>query len=353
MQITQAEVVPVELKLKEPVKMAGFPKIEKIHAIFLRLETVKGRNAWGCTVIHPAITDEKLPDALRVLRACADMLPDLHPTNIEYTMSMITPFAAESSAAMCALDLVLHDLLGLAAGLPLYKLLGGYRDRIQTSVTVPLAGVQESVDIAQRHARAGFRMLKIKGGLNPDEDIRRVQAIHRALPHHVLRLDVDGAYTVQQAIDVAQVLQDQLEMLEQPTPAGDLEGLGEVRRHSVVPILADQSVCGPSSALELATKQIADGMSIKIATCGGIRCARQMDSIARAARLSLMVSCVVEPALMIAAGLSLALSSPGVSYSDLDGHLALVDDPTTAGFGMEDGYLIASDIPGLGCRVDL
>jgi len=56
---------------------------------------------------------------------------------------------------------------------------------------------------------------------------------------------------------------------------------------------------------------------------------------------------------MIAAGLSLALSSPNVHYGDLDGHLYLIDDPTQIGFRLEDGYLIASDIPGLGCTVKL
>ena len=240
-----------------------------------------------------------------------------------------------------------------AARLPLYRLLGGYRTRIQTSVTIGITPVKETVELARDRARQGFRILKIKGGLDPEGDVERVQAVHQALPTHTLRLDADQGYTVQQAIDVSRALEEELEMLEQPTPATDLDALRKVTRHSLVDILASESVTGPASALEIVTQRAADGLSVKLATCGGLRCARQVDTIARAAQMATMVSCVSEPALLIAAGLSFALSSPNVRYADLDGHLDLVGDPTLAGFHMEDGWLIASDVPGLGCTVEL
>ena len=109
----------------------------------------------------------------------------------------------------------------------------------------------------------------------------------------------------------------------------------------------------PASALEIAGHNAADGISIKLATCGGIHCARQMDAIARAAHLATMIGCVNEPALLIAAGLAFALSSSAVRYGDLDGHFDLAEDPTQERFALEDGWLIASDVPGLGCTVAL
>jgi L-Ala-D/L-Glu epimerase len=78
-----------------------------------------------------------------------------------------------------------------------------------------------------------------------------------------------------------------------------------------------------------------------------------VENVARAARLSALVSCVIEPALLISAGLSLALSSPGVRYADLDGSLDLVDDPSLGGFTLENGFLKATDVPGLGGNVEL
>ena len=142
-------------------------------------------------------------------------------------------------------------------------------------------------------------------------------------------------------------------MLEQPTPAADLVSLQQVTRQSPMPVLADQSVHDPESALDLAARRICSGLCIKVATCGGLRCASQVDAIARAAHLATMVSCINEPALLISAGLSFALSSPNVQYADLDGHFDLLDDPSTPAFKLEDGCLTASEVPGLGCWVNL
>jgi len=353
MQITKAEVIPVELSLRQPAKMANIPEITRIIALFLRIETRQGRTAWGCSVAHPELTGESVADAISTCQNGADMAPALHPTNLEYSLAELAPVIGGSPAAECAFDLAFHDLLGLFAGLPLYRLLGGYRNRIQTSITIPLAPVQDSVEMARERASRGFRMLKVKGGMDPDEDVRRIKAIHGALPEHILRLDADGGYDVQAALDVARALVDQVEMLEQPTPADDLAGLRQVTLHSPVPILADQSITGPSSVLELASQRSANGFSIKMALCGGITCARQIDAVARAAKLNLMVSCIIEPALLIAAGLSFALSSPNVQYGDLDGHLEIVADPTKKGFLLEDGWLVATDVPGLGCSLSI
>lgn len=353
MQIIRCEVTPVDLKLRMPVQMAHQPAINHITAIFIRIETRDARIAWGCGVAHPNLTGEDPQNALRICRNCADIVPDLHPINIEYSLSKLRPIAEKSPAALCAFDLALYDLLGLAADMPLYRLLGGYRNKMQTSATIPIAPLKESVEISQLRARAGFRMLKIKGGQNPEEDVHRVRAIHRTLPNLILRLDADGGYNIQEALDVARALKDEIEMLEQPTPEDDLESLREVTCNSPVPVIADQSVKGPNSALKLAHNRTVNGISVKVATCGGLHCSRQVDAIARAANIATMVGCVVEPALMIAAGLSLALSSPNVRYSDLDGYLDLMNDPTQIGFQLEEGWLIASEVPGLGCTVDL
>lgn len=353
MQITKAEVTPMKLAARNPMQMAGLPEIDSVTAIFVRLETRQGRSAWGCTVAHPQLTGEQPETVLRACQQCAVLAPDLHPLNIEYSLDKLATLNTISPAALCAFDLAFHDLLSLHAGIPLYRLLGGYRNRIQTSVTIPVATVDETVEIAQNRASQGFRILKIKGGVNPEEDVRRVKAVQRALPNHVLRLDADGGYSIPQALEVARALQDFLEMLEQPTPADDLEGLQQVSLAGPLPVLADQSVRGPESALKLAANRMADGMSIKLAACGGLRCARQVDAIARAARMTTMIGCFIEPAMLVSAGLSLALSSPNVAYGDLDGYLDLMDDPSHAGFRLEDGWLVAAEVPGLGYTVDL
>jgi L-alanine-DL-glutamate epimerase-like enolase superfamily enzyme len=354
-QIVKVEVVPMELALRLPYRTAYHPEteVERVGVVFVRIETRLGDVAWGCAAFEPAITGETLEGVTRACSACADRARDLNPLNLEYALAELTPLTAGSPSAQCAFDIAFHDLLGLEARLPLYRLLGGYRDRIQTSITIGIASARDTVAMARERARKGFRLLKLKGGLAPEEDVRRVRAVHDALPELTLRLDAEQGYSIQQAIDVARALEGRLEMLEQPTRAENLAALAEVTKNSPVPILADESVMGPPSALDIAARKAADGLSVKLVTCGGLRCARQIDAIARAARMATMVGCVNEPALLIAAGLAFALSSPSVQYGDLDGHFDLVGDPTVPGFICEDGWLIATDAPGLGCTVEL
>lgn len=353
MQITHAEVVPVELNLHQPIQLAHLPPIQSVTAIFVRLETRQGQNAWGCTIAHPHLNGFQPAQVLQVCKECAVKAVDLHPLNIEYALAELSPLCINCPPALCAFDLAFHDLLGLAADLPLYRLLGGYRNRIQTSITIPIASIEESVELATQFAERGFRIFKVKGGIDPALDVQRIQAIHRACPEFILRLDADGGYSAQDALEVARALEGILEFLEQPTPADDLQTLREVTQLSPVRILADQSACGAESALKIAAQHAAHGITVKLATCGGIRAAYQVDAIARAARLSTMVSCLIEPALSIAAGVSLALASPNVQYGDLDGHLVLTNDPSQAGFNLQDGWLVASEVPGLGYSVNL
>lgn len=354
MQIVTVEVVPVDLPLRLPYQTAHHAEaIESVSAVFVRVETTQGREAWGCAAFDPALTGETKEAVVTACQSCAERARDLNPLNIEFALDELSQLTEQTPSALCAFDLAFHDLLGLAADMPLYRLMGGYRHRIQTSITISIASVDPSVELARQRAAQGFRILKIKGGVNPQEDVLRVRAISAALPHLTLRLDADQGYTVRQALDVARALEDKLEMLEQPTPAADLEALRQVTKESPVPVLADESVSQPTSAMEVAQLHAADGMSIKLTACGGLRCARQIDTIARVAQMNTMISCVNQPALLTAAGLSFALSSHNVEYGDLDGHFDLIGDPTLAGFRVEEGWLIATDVPGLGCTVEL
>jgi len=353
MQIANVQIIPAELSLKLPYKTRHHSDINQVTVIFVKIDTQSGQTAWGCAAFDPHLTGETLESVTAASQACADRARDLNPMNTEYALNELAPLTTNTPSVQCAFDIAFYDLLGLAAGLQLHRLLGGFRDRILTSITISLGSVEETIEMARDRARQGFRILKLKGGLHPEMDVRRIRAVNDALPNLILRLDADQGYSVQEAIDVTRALQDVLEMLEQPTPADDLKALSQVTRQSPVPILADESVIGPPLALEIAAGRMADGLSVKLATCGGLRCGRQIDSIARSARLATMVGCINEPALLTAAGLGFALSSPNVQYGDLDGYFDLIDDPSVPGFIFQDGWLIATDVPGLGCTVEL
>jgi len=146
-QITHVEVIPVELSLRFPFRTAYSDKVDRVAVVFVRLETLQGEIAWGCAAFDTAITGETLADVTTACRACADCARDLHPLNIEYALAELAPLTEGTPSALCAFDIAFHDLLGLAAGLSLYRLLGGYRDRIQTSITLSIAPLKETVEL--------------------------------------------------------------------------------------------------------------------------------------------------------------------------------------------------------------
>ena len=208
MQITRVEVTPVDLPLRLPYRTVEGAEVNHTGAIFVRVETKQGLVAWGCTAVDPAFSDQPLDEVLRVCRACADRARDLNPLNTEYALAELAEVARDTPAALCAFDTAFYDLLGLATKLPLYRLLGGYRPRIQTSITIPRASIPETVELARGYARQGFRILKIKSSHDAQEDVRLMLAVHDALPHLALRLDAEGGYTVQEALDVSRALEE-------------------------------------------------------------------------------------------------------------------------------------------------
>ena len=221
---------------------------------------------------------------------------------------------------ICAFDLAFHDLLSLAAGMPLYRLLGGYRDRIQTSITIPIAPEYDCVANGDWRARPPVSACsRSKAGSTRMRMSSACRRFTAPCPTTSCDWTRTAVTRVQEALDVARALENMIEMLEQPTPADDLPGLRQVKENSPVPILADQSLSSPASALELACHSGGGRDEHQTGVCGGLSHARQIDAIARAAKMATMIGCLIEPAMLISAGLSLALSSPNVHYADLDG----------------------------------
>jgi L-alanine-DL-glutamate epimerase-like enolase superfamily enzyme len=241
-------------------------------------------------------------------------------------------------AARAALDAALHDLQGKLAGLPVYRLLGLRRDGPPTSWTIWLGDPDDMARRAERAAARGFRRLKLKLGGRDGLDLDRVEAVRGAtdLP---LQVDVNEYWSLDEALEL--LPQMALEYCEQPLPAGDPGG-PELRRRSPVPIYVDED-CHTLADIAACAER-AHGVVIKLAKSGGIREAVRMVHAARALGLGVMLGCMVESGLGIAAGAQIASLCDHV---DLDGNLLLAEDPWP-GVEFADGVQRPSDRPGLG-----
>ncbi len=246
-------------------------------------------------------------------------------------------------AAKAALDGALHDLQGKLAGMPTARVLGLPRTGPPTSWTVWLGDPDEMARRAEDASRS-FRRLKLKLGGGDGLDVERVRAV-RGVTDLPLQVDVNEAWSLEEALDALPQL-DELSVAycEQPLAAGD-DGGPQLRERSPVPIFVDEDCHTLADVARCA--EIAHGINIKLAKSGGIREAIRMVHAARALRLGVMLGCMLESGLAIAAGCCVA---PLCDHVDLDGNLLLREDPCP-GVEFVDGVQVPATAPGLGVTV--
>jgi L-alanine-DL-glutamate epimerase-like enolase superfamily enzyme len=244
-------------------------------------------------------------------------------------------------AARAAVSAALHDLMGKRAGLPVWRLWGlDPAAAPLSSFTLGLAPAEETREKARRSAHRPVLKIKVGG----DDDEARLRAIRDEAPEATLYVDANTAWTAKEALARMPMLEEMdVAFVEQPLAAGDLEGLRLLRRRTRLPIIADES-CETAADIPALVGAV-DGINIKLAKAGSLREAVRMAHVARAHHLSVMLGCMVESTLGIAAALQLA---PLVDYLDLDGALLLAHDPFTGPGMNDDGTLRFNTEPGLG-----
>jgi muconate cycloisomerase len=374
MKIISVEAIPYQLPIRRDFRWAGL-NVGIGQFVLVRVHTDEGLVGlgeavplaeWGgdhgrrggetqTTVVHV------VEDLLRPLLIGED------PLDVERLAGAMDGAVRGHSYAKAAVDIALQDLLGKAAGLPLYQLLGGaYRDVVPIAHMVGLMTVEDALQEAAAAIADGVGALQVKGGTDPVRDEALIRALRERLGEGVLlRLDANQGYgDVATAVRVLRRIEAfGLDLAEQPVEG--VRQLAQVRARVQTPIVADESCWDAADALECVELQAADAISIYLAKAGGISGARRVAAVAEAAGIPCDVNGSIESGIGNAANLHFALATPAVRFpcvlpiSAPAGTAPLAtagryyeDDIVTQPFPVADGALLPLKGPGLGVELD-
>lgn len=252
-----------------------------------------------------------------------------------------------------AVDIALHDAFGKAIGCSVVEFYGQKIKSLPTSVTIGIMNVEETLKEAKEFERLGFKVLKVKTGLDVEDDIERIVKLREQFGNSMtLRVDANQGYTIAELLRFQRQTQDlAIELIEQPLPVGKEQELRQLDAAIRAKLTGDESLKTAAYALAYSVEPKPFGIfNIKLMKCGGIFGAKEIANIAQQAAVDLFWGCNDESIISITAALHAAFSCQNTKYIDLDGSFDLAEDIVTGGFQLENGRL--SIIPKAGFGFD-
>ncbi len=322
---------------------------EVADSVFVRLD--QGEH-WGLGegVPSPRVTGKSLEDVLTFIAPHAKML---EPVDAGAALRMANGIAdtiqggrLDPGPGPAAIDLALLDIAGRSNGYSARELLGlPTEGTIPTSITVSYGPLDDMVREAEEHVSKGFSHLKVKLGSEPLASSRLLRALRDSVPEARVRVDVNEAWSRQTAATMMPLLErHEVELVEQPLPRDDTEGMAELTRMSGVPVVADEMVLGPADVELIGRHRLAHGINIKLQKVGGLTVGSRMAKRAKEYGLQVMVGCFIESGVGIAAASQLI---GVIDWADMDGHILLRDNPVP-GPPVEMGWVSTPPEAGIG-----
>jgi L-alanine-DL-glutamate epimerase-like enolase superfamily enzyme len=253
-----------------------------------------------------------------------------------------------------AIDIALHDAFGKFIGCSVAAFYGQKMNGLPTSVTIGIKNVAETLQEAKDYQALGFKILKVKTGLNLQEDIERVVKLKEQFGNQFkIRVDANQGYTIETLNQfIAATKGKDLELIEQPMPVGTEQDLMSLSWEDRKLLAADESLKNPQAALQFASNEKPFGIyNIKLMKCGGIVGAWGIANIANNAAIDLFWGCNDESIVSITAALHIAYACPNTKYIDLDGSFDLAEDLVKGGFEIINGEMHINNAPGFGFKM--
>src|SRR5512141_1868056 len=353
LKITDLEIFLFDIPTTSPFRIA-IGTMTAANDLLIRIRTDQGLVGLGEACPFPPITGETQATNVAAAVSMRDMIVGKDPLAIDAHLRRIGSLVHANPSAVAACDMALVDILGKVAGLPLFRLLGSEKNVFETDITTSLDTLEKMTAEAKGYADQGYKTLKVKVGLDPDEDYSHIAAIRAAVgPRVAIRIDANQGWTVPQAVYALRKMEPlAIEFCEQPVLASDTAGLRAVRTQSPIAIMADEALFGPSDAIKLIRAEACDTFNIKVMKAGGILNSVRIAHIADAANMRCMVGCMLESRIALTAAAHVVASQANIVYADLDGNAEHTADPVIGGMTTKAGMVTVPDAPGLGCGID-
>ena len=357
MKITRVDIYKFNIPfIHEVVVPIGI--LSGANNVAVRITTDSGIQGWGEASPFAPITGDTQESNFENARLFARTVMGKDPTANEARMAEINAATIGDSSLRSAFDMAFYDILGQAANMPLYRLLGGENRPLRTDFTI---GMQTTVALTLERffegKAKGFNEVKLKVGRPGLADVEHVAAVHEhAGPDITIKIDSNQGWDYATAVKNLQAMEPYgIAYSEQPIAAWDYENLRRLRDKVDTPICADESVFDDKDALKLVSMGAVDYLNIKLGKSGGINTGLRIEAIARAAGCKCMIGCFAESRLGLTAAAHLACARPNIHFLDLDSPLNLKTDPVSGGMVYSDvtaGGISLPDTPGLGASIN-
>jgi len=354
MRITDIKYDRIKVKLKKPFVVA-IGVIEYAETVVVKITTDEGIVGYGEASPFSPVTGENLDSIPVFLDLFKPALIGLNPFEIEKIHKIMNTMTVGNTSSKAGIDIALYDIMGKKLDMPLYKLLGGYRSSFMVDMTVGIGEPEIMAQDALAYVKQGFRILKIKAGLDPVADLEAIKQIRAAVgPDIRLRVDANQGWTVNDAIRIMEKYEDYgVEAVEQPVRYWNVDGLAYIRNHTKISVMADESLHSPEDALRLAKQEAVDIFNIKLMKSGGLYPALRINAIGEACGINCMLGCMLETRISNAASASLVAAQRNITEADLDSYRHFDDNAISGGFTVENSVMTMLEKPGLGVEVNL
>ncbi|PID22354.1 dipeptide epimerase [Sporosarcina sp. P3] len=354
MKITEIEIFAIRLPLHEPF-VISYASYDDMPSIIVKLTTDTGYVGYGEAVADDHVTGESWEGTFAVLRhTLAPILLGENPSRFGKIHEMMDQAIYGVPTAKAALDMACFDAVGKAYGIPAYNLLGGrYHEKFPITHVLSIASPERMAQEAADRVASGYGSLKMKVGTNVAEDVERIQAVRERVGRKIaIRVDVNQGWvnsaTTLQAMK--QLENCDLDWLEQPVKADDIDAMVEIKSKIATPLMVDEGLRGVREMREIIAKRAADKVNIKLMKCGGMYPAMKLAHMAEMAGIECQVGSMVESSIGSAAGFHVAFSQKSMTSVELTGPLKFSKDVGNLYYDVP--FIELNEKPGLGIDVD-